>query len=56
MVEAVMLPLAVQEEILQQLREAEDALVLKQELIDKLKEEAERMKMDLETIPVLNAQ
>ncbi|XP_067884065.1 NF-kappa-B essential modulator-like isoform X2 [Heterodontus francisci] len=44
------------DEVMQQLREAEDALVMKQELIDKLKEDAERMKTELETIPVLNAQ
>ncbi|XP_067835674.1 NF-kappa-B essential modulator-like [Heptranchias perlo] len=44
------------EEVLQQLREAEDALVMKQELIDKLKENTERLKAELETIPVLNAQ
>uniref|UniRef100_UPI00398E5F0B NF-kappa-B essential modulator n=1 Tax=Pristiophorus japonicus TaxID=55135 RepID=UPI00398E5F0B len=44
------------EEVTQQLREAEDALVMKQDLIDKLKEDAEKMKAELETIPVLNAQ
>lgn len=40
----------------EQLREAEAALAMKQELIDKLKEEAENMKAELETVPVLKAQ
>ncbi|XP_078392503.1 NF-kappa-B essential modulator-like [Cetorhinus maximus] len=44
------------EEVIQQLREAEEALVMKQELIDKLKEDAEQLKSELETIPVLKAQ
>ncbi|GCB85165.1 hypothetical protein scyTo_0025859, partial [Scyliorhinus torazame] len=44
------------EEVTQQLREAEEALVLKQDLIDKLKEDVERLKAELETIPVLKAQ
>uniref|UniRef100_A0A8C1F8X4 NF-kappa-B essential modulator n=2 Tax=Cyprinus carpio TaxID=7962 RepID=A0A8C1F8X4_CYPCA len=38
------------------LAEAEKALALKQDLIDKLKEETERLRATLETIPVLNAQ
>lgn len=38
------------------LAEAEKALALKQELIDKLKEETEQLRAKLETIPVLNAQ
>uniref|UniRef100_A0A674GV59 CCHC NOA-type domain-containing protein n=1 Tax=Taeniopygia guttata TaxID=59729 RepID=A0A674GV59_TAEGU len=40
----------------QQLRAAEAALALKQELIDRLKAEAERQRAALETIPVLQAQ
>ncbi|NXM10694.1 NEMO protein, partial [Oenanthe oenanthe] len=39
-----------------QLRAAEAALALKQELIDRLKAEAERQRAALETIPVLQAQ
>lgn len=39
-----------------QLKDAETALALKQELIDKLKEEGERLRGELETIPVLKAQ
>uniref|UniRef100_H2RZL2 NF-kappa-B essential modulator n=1 Tax=Takifugu rubripes TaxID=31033 RepID=H2RZL2_TAKRU len=38
------------------LEEAERALALKQDLIDKLKEEVERQKGSLETVPVLTAQ
>ncbi|KAL1249847.1 hypothetical protein QQF64_020852 [Cirrhinus molitorella] len=38
------------------LGEAEKALALKQDLIDKLKEETEQLRAALETIPVLNAQ
>lgn len=38
------------------LEEAERALALKQDLIDKLKEEVERQKGPLETVPVLTAQ
>ncbi|XP_050953044.1 NF-kappa-B essential modulator isoform X2 [Labeo rohita] len=38
------------------LGEAEKALALKQDLIDKLKEETEKLRAALETIPVLNAQ
>ncbi|XP_055044635.1 NF-kappa-B essential modulator isoform X2 [Misgurnus anguillicaudatus] len=38
------------------LAEAEKALALKQELIDKLKEDTEQLRATLETIPVLNAQ
>ncbi|XP_037677123.1 NF-kappa-B essential modulator [Choloepus didactylus] len=44
------------EDIKQQLQEAEEALVAKQELIDKLKEEAEQHKSLMETVPVLKAQ
>ncbi|KYO26588.1 NF-kappa-B essential modulator [Alligator mississippiensis] len=44
------------DELSQQLQQAEEALVAKQELIDKLKEEAERHRAVLETIPVLKAQ
>uniref|UniRef100_A0A8C8S528 NF-kappa-B essential modulator n=1 Tax=Pelusios castaneus TaxID=367368 RepID=A0A8C8S528_9SAUR len=44
------------EELLQQLQQAEEALVAKQELIDKLKEDMEQNKVVLETIPVLKAQ
>ncbi|XP_053823934.1 NF-kappa-B essential modulator isoform X2 [Vidua chalybeata] len=40
----------------EQLRAAEAALALKQELIDRLKAEAERQRAALETIPVLQAQ
>ncbi|XP_039631992.1 NF-kappa-B essential modulator isoform X2 [Polypterus senegalus] len=39
-----------------QLQEAENALVLKQNLIDKLKEEAEKNRSALETVPVLTHQ
>lgn len=38
------------------LDEAERALALKQDLIDKLKEEVEQQKGSLETVPVLTAQ
>ncbi|XP_024147918.1 NF-kappa-B essential modulator isoform X2 [Oryzias melastigma] len=38
------------------LHEAETALALKQDLIDKLKEEVEQLKGSLETVPVLTAQ
>lgn len=38
------------------LAEAEKALALKQEHIDKLKEEMEQLRAKLETIPVLNHQ
>ncbi|KAM9113137.1 NF-kappa-B essential modulator isoform 5-T5 [Pangshura tecta] len=44
------------EELQQQLQQAEEALVAKQELIDKLKEDMEQHKAMLETIPVLKAQ
>ncbi|XP_065427597.1 NF-kappa-B essential modulator isoform X8 [Chrysemys picta bellii] len=44
------------EELQQQLQQAEEALVAKQELIDKLKEDMEQHKAVLETIPVLKAQ
>ncbi|KAM4695815.1 NF-kappa-B essential modulator isoform 2-T2 [Rhinophrynus dorsalis] len=44
------------QELNQQLQEAESALVAKQELIDKLKDEAEKQRSELETIPVLKAQ
>ncbi|XP_036596422.1 NF-kappa-B essential modulator isoform X4 [Trichosurus vulpecula] len=44
------------EDLNQQLQQAEEALVAKQELIDKLKEEAEQHKTVMETIPVLKAQ
>lgn len=40
----------------QQLQEAEEALVAKQEVIDKLKEEAEGTRAQLDNIPVLKAQ
>ncbi|XP_027563068.1 NF-kappa-B essential modulator-like, partial [Neopelma chrysocephalum] len=40
----------------EQLRAAESALALKQELIDRLKAEAEQQRAALETIPVLRAQ
>ncbi|XP_066468889.1 NF-kappa-B essential modulator isoform X2 [Tiliqua scincoides] len=43
-------------ELSQQLQQAEEALVAKQELIDKLKEEAEQHKAIMETVPVLKAQ
>ena len=38
------------------LEEAERALALKQDLIDKLKEEVEQQRYTLETVPVLTAQ
>lgn len=44
------------EELKQQLQQAEEALVAKQEVIDKLKEEAEQHKIVMETVPVLKAQ
>ncbi|XP_017521898.1 NF-kappa-B essential modulator isoform X2 [Manis javanica] len=44
------------EDLKQQLQQAEEALVAKQEVIDKLKEEAEQHKTVMETIPVLKAQ
>ncbi|XP_068919862.1 NF-kappa-B essential modulator isoform X2 [Petaurus breviceps papuanus] len=44
------------EDLNQQLQQAEEALVAKQELIDKLKEEAEQHRTVMETIPVLKAQ
>ncbi|XP_012589932.1 PREDICTED: NF-kappa-B essential modulator isoform X3 [Condylura cristata] len=44
------------EDLKQQLQQAEEALVAKQEVIDKLKEEAEQHKIVMETIPVLKAQ
>lgn len=44
------------EDLKQQLRQAEEALVAKQEVIDKLKEEAEQHKTVMETVPVLKAQ
>lgn len=43
-------------DLLNRLEEAEKALALKQELIDKLKEEVEQQRSSLETIPVLTAQ
>ncbi|XP_068780225.1 NF-kappa-B essential modulator isoform X2 [Struthio camelus] len=43
-------------EVVEQLQQAEEALVAKQELIDKLKAEAEQHRATLETIPVLQAQ
>ncbi|XP_062975249.1 NF-kappa-B essential modulator [Elgaria multicarinata webbii] len=43
-------------ELFQQLQQAEEALVAKQELIDKLKDEAEQHKTIMETVPVLKAQ
>ncbi|XP_054859200.1 NF-kappa-B essential modulator isoform X2 [Eublepharis macularius] len=43
-------------ELSEQLQQAEEALVVKQELIDKLKEEAEQHKAIMETVPVLKAQ
>uniref|UniRef100_A0A673M0Q9 NF-kappa-B essential modulator n=1 Tax=Sinocyclocheilus rhinocerous TaxID=307959 RepID=A0A673M0Q9_9TELE len=42
--------------LVNRLAEAEKALALKQDLIDKLKEETEQLRAALETIPVLNAQ
>ncbi|KAM6151073.1 NF-kappa-B essential modulator isoform 1-T1 [Rhynchocyon petersi] len=44
------------DDLKQQLQQAEEALVAKQELIDKLKEEAEQHKTVMETVPVLRAQ
>ncbi|XP_020027791.1 NF-kappa-B essential modulator isoform X3 [Castor canadensis] len=44
------------EDFRQQLQQAEEALVAKQEVIDKLKEEAEQHKIVMETVPVLKAQ
>jgi len=44
------------ETLANRLAEAEKALALKQEHIDKLKEEMEQLRATLETIPVLNAQ
>ncbi|XP_048879805.1 NF-kappa-B essential modulator isoform X2 [Brienomyrus brachyistius] len=44
------------EDLGNRLREAEMALAMKQDLIDKLKEEVERQRMSLETVPVLAAQ
>ncbi|XP_006167569.2 NF-kappa-B essential modulator [Tupaia chinensis] len=44
------------EDLRQQLQQAEEALVAKQEVIDKLKEEAEQHKTIMETVPVLRAQ
>lgn len=44
------------EDLKLQLQQAEEALVAKQEVIDKLKEEAEQHKMVMETVPVLKAQ
>lgn len=43
-------------EVTAQLQQAEEALVAKQELIDKLKAEAEQQRAALETVPVLQAQ
>ncbi|XP_061543969.1 NF-kappa-B essential modulator isoform X3 [Phycodurus eques] len=43
-------------DVRRQLEEAERALALKQDLIDKLKEEVEQQKGSLETVPVLTAQ
>lgn len=43
-------------ELFQQLQQAEEALVAKQEHIDKLKREAEEYKSIMETVPVLKAQ
>uniref|UniRef100_A0A8C5RS49 NF-kappa-B essential modulator n=1 Tax=Laticauda laticaudata TaxID=8630 RepID=A0A8C5RS49_LATLA len=43
-------------ELSQQLQQAEEALVAKQEHIDKLKEDAEQHKTVMETVPVLKAQ
>nr|XP_044997039.1 NF-kappa-B essential modulator isoform X3 [Jaculus jaculus] len=44
------------EDLRQKLQQAEEALVAKQEVIDKLKEEAEQHKIVMETVPVLKAQ
>lgn len=44
------------EELKQQLQQAEEALVAKQEVIDKLKEASEQHKIVMETVPVLKAQ
>ncbi|KAJ8260360.1 hypothetical protein GJAV_G00181230 [Gymnothorax javanicus] len=44
------------EDLANRLVEAEKALALKQELIDKLKEEVEQQRGSLETVPVLTAQ
>nr|4BWN_A Chain A, NF-KAPPA-B ESSENTIAL MODULATOR [Homo sapiens]4BWN_B Chain B, NF-KAPPA-B ESSENTIAL MODULATOR [Homo sapiens] len=44
------------EDLKQQLQQAEEALVAKQEVIDKLKEEAEQHNIVMETVPVLKAQ
>ncbi|XP_075855832.1 NF-kappa-B essential modulator isoform X2 [Microcebus murinus] len=44
------------EDLKQRLQQAEEALVAKQEVIDKLKEEAEQHKIVMETVPVLKAQ
>ncbi|MBN3301494.1 NF-kappa-B essential modulator [Amia ocellicauda] len=44
------------EDLAARLQEAERALALKQELIDKLKDEAEQQRTTLETVPVLTAQ
>ncbi|CAL8366798.1 unnamed protein product [Lota lota] len=44
------------EDMCSRLEEAERALALKQDLIDKLKEEVEQQKYTLETVPVLTAQ
>ncbi|XP_040049087.1 NF-kappa-B essential modulator isoform X1 [Gasterosteus aculeatus] len=44
------------EDLCSRLEEAERALALKQDLIDKLKEEVEQQKGSLETVPVLTAQ
>lgn len=44
------------EDLARRLVEAEQALALKQDLIDKLKEEVEQQKGTLETVPVLTAQ
>ncbi|NP_001120221.1 NF-kappa-B essential modulator [Xenopus tropicalis] len=44
------------QELKQQLQEAEEALVAKQALIDKLKDEAEKQRTELDTVPVLKAQ
>ncbi|XP_070794285.1 NF-kappa-B essential modulator isoform X1 [Pituophis catenifer annectens] len=43
-------------ELSQQMQQAEEALVAKQEHIDKLKEDAEQHKTVMETVPVLKAQ
>lgn len=43
-------------EVTAQLQQAEEALAAKQELIDKLKAEAEQQRAALETVPVLQAQ